>query len=70
MEDKLLNFVSKVIIGFTVLTIVLVWLGNFDKKVSAPTTSYPVSYELDGYTLRFENQEDMIGYFLGYEYTK
>ena len=65
MEDKLLNFVSKVIIGFAIFTVLSVWLSNAFDKPDVSITTYPVAYNLGEYTLRFESQEEMIQYFTG-----
>ena len=65
MDDKLLNFVSWIVIGLVVVTIGSVWIGNVSDKHISEQTVYPVSYEFDDYTLHFKSQEAMIGYFTG-----
>ena len=67
MEDKTLNFVSWIVIGLVLITIASVWIGNLTRDYSYVESDYPVSYEFDNYTLHFKNQEDYLGYFLGYE---
>ena len=69
MDDKLLNFVSWIVIGLVMVTIASVWIGNISRHYTASETVYPISQEFDGYTLHFENQTDYLTYFLGREYT-
>mgnify|MGYP001568630994 CR=1 FL=1 len=65
MDDKLLNFVSWIVIGLVIVTIASVWIGNVSDKHIFEQTVYPISYEFDDYALRFKSQKDMIGYFTG-----
>ena len=65
MDDKLLNFVSWIVIGLVMVTIGSVWIGNVSDKRISEQTVYPISYEFDDYTLHFKSQKAMIKYFTG-----